>query len=57
MESKQLLTTSQAAERLNVSPKHVRRLHAEAGLKGVRLGRVLRFTEEALEDFISNNSR
>lgn len=57
MERKQLLTTDQAAEWLNVSAKHVRRLNSEGTLPGIRLGRVLRFKPEALEELVERASK
>ena len=48
------LTIAQAAERLQVSTKTIRRRIAEGSLKVKRLGgRTLRITESDLEEFIA----
>ena len=50
-----LLTTKQAGERLRVSESTVFRLLKRRQLKGVKLGRALRFTEAELVDFIERH--
>ena len=50
-----LLTAKQAGERLRISESTVFRLLRGRQLKGVKLGRALRFTEEELMDFIERH--
>jgi excisionase family DNA binding protein len=50
-----LLTAKQAGERLRVSESTVFRLLRRRQLKGVKLGRALRFTEAELRDFIERH--
>ncbi len=50
--AEQLLTVEQAAERLNTSPRFVRRLIAERRIEFVKVGRHVRIGESALADFI-----
>ena len=50
-----LLTAKQAGERLRVSESTVFRLLKRRQLKGVKLGRALRFTEAELVDFIERH--
>ena len=47
-----LLTVEQAAQRLNTSPRFIRRLVAERRIEFVRVGRHVRISESALADFI-----
>jgi len=49
-----LLTIPQAAERLNVSEKTVRKLVTERKISCVRLGRLIRFEEKDLDGCIQN---
>jgi excisionase family DNA binding protein len=48
-----LCTVEQAAERLNTTPRFIRRLIAERRIAFVRLGRHVRIEEDDLEAFIS----
>ncbi len=50
-----LLTAKQAGERLRISESTVYRLLRGRQLKGVKIGRLLRFTEEELMDFIERH--
>ncbi|MGH3344293.1 MAG: helix-turn-helix domain-containing protein [Carbonactinosporaceae bacterium] len=50
----ELLTVEQAAERLNMSTRYVRRLVAERRIVFYRLGRSLRFKEADLAAFIES---
>ncbi len=50
--AEQLLTVEQAAERLNTSPRFVRRLIAERRIEFVKVGRQVRIGESALANFI-----
>ena len=52
---KMLLTAKQAGERLRISESTVYRLLRGRQLKGVKIGRLLRFTEEELMDFIERH--
>lgn len=45
----ELLSTAQAAERLNISPKTVRRLMLDGTLPAYKVGRALRFKETDLK--------
>lgn len=47
-----LLTPEEAAERLAVSPKSVRKWLAQGKLKGARAGRLWRIREQDLEAFL-----
>ena len=48
-----LLTVEQAAERLNVSPRFVRRLIAERRIAYCKVGRRVRITESDIAAFIA----
>jgi excisionase family DNA binding protein len=48
-----LYTMEQAAERLNTTPRFVRRLVAERRIAFTRLGRHIRIDADALEAFIA----
>jgi excisionase family DNA binding protein len=47
-----LLTAKEAGERLRISESTVFRLLRGRQLKGIKIGRALRFTEAELRDFI-----
>jgi excisionase family DNA binding protein len=49
-----LLTAEAAAERLSTSVRFVRRLIAERRIEFVRVGRHIRISETALDDFIAS---
>jgi excisionase family DNA binding protein len=49
----ELLTVDQAAERLNTTPRFVRRLIDERRIAFVRLGRHVRIARDDLEAFIA----
>lgn len=49
-----LLTPEEAAERLAVSPKSIREWLRTGRLAGVKVGRLWRIREEALEAFLTN---
>lgn len=49
-----LHTVDQAAERLNTSPRFVRRLISERRIAFVRLGRHVRITEDDIDAFIAH---
>lgn len=49
-----LLTITEAAERLNTSPRFPRRLVAERRIRFVKLGRFVRIPESALREFIAS---
>jgi excisionase family DNA binding protein len=51
--NERLLTITEAAERLNTSPRVPRRLVAERRIRFVKLGRFVRIPESALHDFIA----
>ncbi|NVI85776.1 helix-turn-helix domain-containing protein [Actinomadura sp. BRA 177] len=51
--NERLLTITEAAERLNTSPRFPRRLVAERRIRFVKLGRFVRIPESALHDFIA----
>jgi excisionase family DNA binding protein len=48
----QLYTVEQAAERLNTTPRFIRRLIAERRITFTRLGRHVRIDSVSLEEFI-----
>lgn len=47
-----LLTVEAAARRLSTSPRFIRRLIAERRIEFVKVGRHVRITESALDEFI-----
>jgi excisionase family DNA binding protein len=47
-----LLTVEAAAERVSTSPRFIRRLIAERRIEFVRVGRHVRISQSALNDFI-----
>ena len=49
------MTWDEAAERLNTTPRHVRRLMFERRIAYRRLGRYVRFHPDDLEEYISAN--
>jgi excisionase family DNA binding protein len=51
-DSAALLTVEAAAERLSTSPRFIRRLIAERRIEFVKVGRHVRISESALDDFI-----
>jgi excisionase family DNA binding protein len=50
-----LLTWDEAAERLNTTPRHVRRLVSERRIAYRKLGRYVRFHPDDLEEYIAAN--
>ena len=52
----QLLTMEQLAERLGVTPRHVRRLVAERRVPFVRVGRFIRFDPADVAHWLGRNS-
>lgn len=54
---RKFLSCKDVAERLGVSPNSVRKWRATGRLRGVKVGRLVRFTEEAVEDFISEGGK
>ena len=50
-----LLTWEEAAERLNTTPRHVRRLVFERRIAYRKLGRYVRFHPDDLEEYIAAN--
>ena len=50
-----LLTWDEAAERLNTTPRHLRRLVFERRIAYRKLGRYVRFHPDDLEEYISAN--
>lgn len=50
--SAQLYTVEQAAERLNTTPRFVRRLIAERRIAFTRLGRHIRISGDVLDEFV-----
>ncbi len=55
--NKKLLRVSEVAEVLNVSEDRVYTLARENIIPSVRLGRLLRFDPEAIEEFIKNGGK
>lgn len=51
--SAQLYTVEQAAERLNTTPRFIRRLIAERRITFTRLGRHVRIAADVLDDFVA----
>ena len=51
--SAQLYTVEQAAERLNTTPRFIRRLIAERRIAFTRLGRHVRIPADVLDDFVT----
>ena len=54
MTAGRLLTVEAAAELMSTSPRFVRRLIAERRIEFVKLGRHVRISESALNDFIKS---
>ena len=54
---KPLLTVEDAALRLSVSPRTVRRAIADGSLAVIRIGRLVRITETALSSFMTGAAR
>ena len=50
-----LLTGDEVAERLKTTPRFIRRLVAERRIEYVKVGRLVRFTPEAVSDYIERN--
>ena len=50
--SAQLYTVEQAAERLNTTPRFIRRLIAERRIAFTRLGRHIRIPADVLDEFV-----
>ena len=50
--SVQLYTVEQAAERLNTTPRFIRRLIAERRITFTRLGRHVRISGDVLDEFV-----
>ena len=48
-----LLTTEEAAERLNITPRHVRRLVFERRIAYRKLGRFVRFHPDDLTEYVA----
>ena len=48
-----LLTTEEAAERLNITPRHVRRLVFERRIAYRKVGRYVRFHPDDLAEYIA----
>jgi excisionase family DNA binding protein len=51
-DARHLLTVEAAAERLSTSPRFIRRLIAERRIEFVKVGRHVRISESALDEFI-----
>jgi excisionase family DNA binding protein len=51
-----LFTREQAAERLNVTPRFVTRCVQERRIRFVRVGRMVRIPEAALDEYIASNT-
>ena len=52
MDQHYLLTIDQAAERLNVTPRFVRRLIAERRIDYLKIGKFIRFRSDELDDWV-----
>jgi excisionase family DNA binding protein len=50
-----LLGVEEVAERLGVTPRYVRRLVAERRIRFVKVGHLLRFQDNDLDDWIERN--
>lgn len=50
-----LLTGAEVAERLKTTPRFVRRLVAERRIEFVKVGRLVRFSPEAVAEYIERN--
>lgn len=50
-----LITSQELAERLRITERHVRRLVSERRIAYVKVGRCVRFTEQAVSDYIEGN--
>lgn len=55
MEQELLLDVPQVAERLNVSERSVRRWAYEKRLSSVKLGKLLRFKQKDVEQFVEDH--
>jgi excisionase family DNA binding protein len=52
---RRLFTRSEAASYLNTSERHVRELWSKRRISAVRVGGLIRFTKEDLDQFIQDN--
>ena len=52
MTASRLVAVEAAAERLSTSPRFIRRLIAERRIEFVKVGRQVRISESALDDFL-----
>ena len=50
--SNRLLNCRELSDRLSLSPRTVRRLYTEKVIPGLKVGKSLRFPQDAIEDFI-----
>jgi excisionase family DNA binding protein len=50
-----LLTTEEAAERLNITPRHVRRLVFERRIAYRKVGRYVRFHPDDLAEYVAGH--
>jgi excisionase family DNA binding protein len=50
-----LLTLAEVAERLNTTPRHVRRLVAERRIAYRKLGRYVRFHPDDVDEYVAAN--
>jgi excisionase family DNA binding protein len=53
----QLITIEQLAERLGVTPRYVRRLIAERRVPHRKLGKLIRFAEDEIADWLDATRR
>jgi excisionase family DNA binding protein len=51
-ETERLLTSGEVAELLGVSERHLRNLVGRHDIDAVKIGRLVRFTEDAVADYI-----
>lgn len=54
--SSPLLTEQDVADYLNCSLRHVRELWAARRIAGIKVGRFVRFTREAIDDYIERQT-
>ncbi|QYL15740.1 helix-turn-helix domain-containing protein [Mycolicibacterium pallens] len=52
MSRRQLISTTKAAERLNVSPNTIRQFIADGKFKGYKLGRLIKLDANEIEGYL-----
>ncbi len=53
----ELLTEQQLADQWHTTPRHIRRLRIESGLPYIKLGRLIRFDQRDVGDWLEAHKR